>query len=73
MLVGLTLALHARQVESVHVLESPRDDWAAYCASGKPAAQRSGSGSLAPEGCSHAEVRARGMRRSFSLPSIEAA
>ena len=36
-------------------------------------ARRSGSGSLAPEPRSHAVVRARGMRRSFSLPSIEAA
>ncbi|KAK9835380.1 hypothetical protein WJX81_006010 [Elliptochloris bilobata] len=60
-------------VESLHVLEPLRNDWAQYCASGKSQAVRSGSGSLAPEACSHAEVRARGLRRSFSLPSIETA
>jgi hypothetical protein len=55
-----------------HGADAPSDDWAQFCQGGR--SRRSSSGGLSADlSCSHAEARSRGMRRSFSLPSIEVA
>ncbi len=62
-----------------HGADAPSDDWAQFCQGGPAGrvaagSRRSSSGGLAAElAYSHVESRARGMRRSFSLPSIEVA
>ena len=62
-----------------HGADAPSDDWAQFCQGGPAGrvaagSRRSSSGGLAAElAYSHVESRARSMRRSFSLPSIEVA